>query len=97
MSDQDRGPDYMLTDAWFEPDTQYGLMIAMGPPISPEVTELNVPTMGGIVVFRRIANIKGRAIFQAIEWRRADDPGLSSPDRLSRLAGPFQRGPRDVA
>jgi hypothetical protein len=85
-----------LCDAWFEYGTGGNrLLVATDRPGAP--LELRIDLAGASFLFRHVSDIKGRRVYEASEWRPADDPNLLSRGPSSRLEGPFQRGPRDVA
>lgn len=87
-----------LTDAWFEPGAGGArLMIALDHSDgAQEVWARIAGTPHALVLFRHVADIKGRRVFAATEWHRADDPARSAQDPSRQLAGPFRKGPTDV-
>jgi|SRR5579862_5291148 len=85
-----------LCDAWFELGTDGDrLLVAVDRP--GLMIDFRIDLVGGTLVFRHLTDIKGRRVFEASAWHPADDPDLSSRAQLSRIAGPFLRGQRDVA
>ena len=70
-------------DAWFEPSPA-SLRAALPVPGGPD--RFRVELLGGIVIFSRVATIKGREVYEATQWHPADDPALAEPGPLWRLS-----------
>jgi hypothetical protein len=94
-----------VLDVWFEPGTP---VPPLAPPLDEQrllvtlqhalgIAEFHTCFLGGVVVFRMVADIKGRRVFAASEWHPADDPTLSLPGPLLLISGPLRREPQDAA
>jgi hypothetical protein len=55
------------------------------------------PMLGGKVLFVHFADVKHQRLFEASEWRPADDRDPASPGLSLRLEGPFPEGTTDVS
>jgi hypothetical protein len=88
---------YPLTDVWFQ-TSRHGCRLLMAADTPGVETEICVEMTAGVIMrLRHIDNIKGRRIFEAIEWDPADDHGVvASDDPLVQLQGPFRAGLQDA-
>lgn len=89
----------MVADAWFEPDPEApsALMVALSECADRHRDEFFLPLLGGHLMFRRVATMRGRRVFAATLWLAADAKVQPPPGASLPLSGPFPKGRQDVA